>query len=59
MSEIILSIYELLGPAVQPNVDEREIQKHIDEIFEVCNKKNLSNIVFLFSSVLIQCIMVK
>ncbi len=35
MSEIILSFYDLLGPSVQPRVDEREIQQHVNEIFDV------------------------
>jgi Ca2+-binding EF-hand superfamily protein len=34
MSEIILSFYDLLGPSVQPRVDEREIQQHVNEIFD-------------------------
>ena len=33
--EIIRSIYELLGPTVQPNTDESDIQRHADEIIEV------------------------
>jgi len=32
--EVIKSLYELIGPSVQPRVQEGEIQRHIDEIFE-------------------------
>ena len=35
MVEIIVSIYELLGPSVQPNVNEGDIQKHVDDLIEV------------------------
>ena len=33
--DIIVSLYDLLGPSVQPRVDESEIQQHVDEIFQV------------------------
>ncbi|CAF1495734.1 unnamed protein product [Rotaria magnacalcarata] len=34
VTKIIASFYDLLGPAVQPRVEEREIHQHVDEIFE-------------------------
>ncbi|CAF1424711.1 unnamed protein product, partial [Didymodactylos carnosus] len=33
-ADIIRSLYDLIGPTVQPRVQESDIQKHIDEIFE-------------------------
>ena len=30
-----MSFYDLLGPSVQPRVDEREVQQHVNEIFDV------------------------
>ena len=35
MKEIILSLYELLGPLNQSGIDERDVKKHVDGIFEV------------------------
>ncbi|CAF0735025.1 unnamed protein product [Adineta steineri] len=34
VAEVILSLYDLLGTAAQPRVDEREILQHVDKIFE-------------------------
>ncbi|CAF0889355.1 unnamed protein product [Adineta steineri] len=31
--DVISSLYDLLGSSVQPNIDERHIQQHIDDIF--------------------------
>ncbi|CAF0825372.1 unnamed protein product [Didymodactylos carnosus] len=33
-ADVIRSLYDLIGPTVQPRVQENEIQKHIDEILE-------------------------
>ena len=35
MTKIILSFYELLGPAVHSRVTEHEIRQHVSEIFAV------------------------
>ncbi|CAF0812262.1 unnamed protein product [Adineta ricciae] len=41
LGEIIRSLYDLLGPSVQPVADERHIQRHINEIFHsIDNMRN-------------------
>ena len=56
VSDIILSFHDLLGPSVQPRVDEREIQQHVNEIFDVEMKYWFLRLIFIrYSSESIRC----
>lgn len=48
LGRVIISVYDLLGKSVQPQVDELTYKQHIDRVFKVFNDLSIIPMIITF-----------